>query len=354
MNPRTDLDSLFRLNRSKLKSVFSQHFPDKEGRIAYSEFTQFCKNAQIHPDLVTMLEVQRLLDRLTHAAQTHKSSLSYSQFEHSLKHLAVAAFHSAIPLEDKQRMLLLHIQAPCLLQYHVALTCTLQSGHTSDSEDSPEVANSRNSLGTSIHTAQTKSSVEKKTLKVTLNLTSANIKSPSHSLHTQKYFSMSPDPDLQESLSLLTRQTEGNAPRPELSPPASAHSAHVRVKLAISPRKKTSKVPLFHVTLDKQKIQSSSKEAVLVGCDSLPSPHCEEMATASECPIPPIPQTTKGLGSFPLLEVREKVEELKGKFEGWKEFQPKVIGRPLRTVLRKQREFIEETTANWFPGVSAI
>jgi len=50
-------------------------------------------------------------------------------------------------------------------------------------------------------------------------------------------------------------------------------------------------------------------------------------------------------------EVQGVVGEFRGKFENWKDFRPKVIGRPLRTVLRKQREFIVRTTATWFPGV---
>lgn len=347
MNPRSDLDSLFRLNRSKLRSVFSHHFPDKEGKIAYSEFVQFCKNAQILPDLVTVLEVKRLFERVTQSLQ---SGLSYLQFESTLKQMATTAFHSAIPWEDKQRMILLHIQTPCLQHYQVALTCSHLSDQTSDSEDA--VQNSRNSLGTSVHTAQTKESVGKKTLKVTLNLSNAHLKSPSNHL-SQKYFSMSPDPELQESLRLLTSSTGGNAQKPELPPPANPHSAPVHVKLPISPRPNASKVQLFHVTLDKQKIKSIRKETVLAGYDSRPSFHCEGISAASEESNPSIPQANKALErNFPLAEVKEKIAELQRKLEGWKEFQPKVIGRPLRTVLRKQREFIEETTANWFPGVS--
>ncbi len=56
MNPRSDFDpdSLFELNRHKLKKVFAKHFPDKEGRPRLSDDAGTekgnCETHQRHAD----------------------------------------------------------------------------------------------------------------------------------------------------------------------------------------------------------------------------------------------------------------------------------------------------------------
>jgi hypothetical protein len=380
MNPRSDFDpdSLFELNRHKLKKVFAKHFPDKEGRITFAEFTRFCKSARIHPDLVTMLELKRVIVRLTNATQTSKITLTYAQFEHSLKHIAVATFNSTIPLEDKLRMLLLHIKNPCKQEYQVSLACDSEdsrpASHVSeleDSDDSRVMTNSRNSLATSMRApSHTKSTLEK-TLKVTLDLSSANNKSPMSyaSQARQKYFSTSPGRDRVGSLSSLAKLTPVLAkktPEPGFASPVEVpiDPTFVRVKLPTSPKPKSSAVPLFHISLDKQKRQEThSKETtddpskhtrtLSAGHHLMQSPRFGVGGKANESPIQSFPHANEAAGKgYSLSEIQETVTEFRGKFEKWKEFRPKVIGRPLRTVLRKQREFIVQTTSNWFPGVS--
>lgn len=379
MNPRPDFDpdSLFELNRHKLKKVFSKHFPNKEGRITFSEFTRFCKNSRIHPDLVTMLELKRVIVRLTSATQTSKITLSYAQFEHSLKHIAVATFNSTIPLEDKLRMLLLHIKNPCKQEYQVSLACDSEDSHPSshisdlgDSDDSRVMANSRNSLATSLRApVHTKSALEK-TLKVTLDLSSANGKSPMSyaSQARQKYFSTSPGRERQGSLSSLAKLTPVLAkktPEPGFASPVEVPldsiSTPVRFKLPTSP--KPSAVPLFHISLDKQKRPETRKESsddpskhsrtLSAGHHLMPSPRFGVGGKGSESPFLSFPEPKEAAGkSYSLADIQGTVAEFRGKFESWRDFRPKVIGRPLRTVLRKQRDFIVQTTSEWFPGVS--
>ena len=193
------MDSLFDQNRSRLKKVFAKHFPSKEGKVNYAEFLRFCKNARIHPDLMSMLELKRTVVRLTSIAQTNKIQLSYAQFEHVLKHIAVATFNSTIPLDEKLRMLILHMRNPVKQEYQVSLHCNAidqPPSHSSDLDDSQDAP--------------------REALRVTLNLS----KTP----RTQKFLSISP-----------SRQT----PNPKISSPKNS-----------SPK---NKVPLFHVTLDKQK-----------------------------------------------------------------------------------------------------
>lgn len=375
MNPRSssDPDILFELNRHKLKKVFSKHFPNKEGRITFSEFTRFCKNSRIHPDLVTMLELKRIIARLTSATQTSKITLAYAQFEHSLKHIAVATFNSTIPLEDKLRMLLLHIKNPCKQEYQVSLACDTEdsrpASHLSeleDSDDSRVMTNSRVSLGTSMRAPSSTHLKTTQTLKVTLDL--ANPKSPlSYANHARhKYFSMSPTRERQGSLNALAKLTpvlakkssQAGALSPVEIPIDTPASPFVKVKLPITPSEHATAVPLFHVSLDKHKkregrsteVNDKHSRTLSAGNHLLTSPRFG-VNNAKTGEIVAFPETEVAGKGYSLVGIQGKVMEFTEKFESWKDFAPKVIGRPLRTVLRKQREFIEQTTANWFPGV---
>ena len=274
--------------------------------------------------------------------------------------------------------MILHIKNPCKQEYQVSLACESEDSHHSshvseleDSDDSRILTNSRNSLAASLRApVHTKSALEK-TLKVTLDLSSANNKSPMSyaSQARQKYFSTSPGRERQGSLSSLAKLTPVLAkktPEPGFASPVEvpldSSSALVKVKLPTSPKPKSSAVPLFHITLDKQKRPETRKDSsddpnkhsrtLSAGHHLMQSPRFGVGGKGSESPLPAFAEGNEGVGKgYSVGEVQGVVGEFRGKFENWKDFRPKVIGRPLRTVLRKQREFIVRTTATWFPGV---
>ena len=77
-----------------------------------TEFTKFCKNSRVFPDLLTILELKRICLKVANAGM-----LSYSNFEQILKEIAENAFTEAISLADKLRIFFMHIRNPCKLNY---------------------------------------------------------------------------------------------------------------------------------------------------------------------------------------------------------------------------------------------
>ena len=276
-----DLDSLFELNRSRLKKVFAKHFPSKEGKMSYAEFCKFCKNARIHPDLMSMLELKRTVVRLTSIAQTNKVQLSYAQFEHVLKHIAVATFNSTIPLDEKLRMLILHMKNPIKQEYQVSLHCNSgePASHSSDLEESQEVP--------------------RETLRVTLDLS----KTP----RLQKPLNFSP--------SLST---------PKLDSPK------------VSPR---AKVPLLHVTLDKQKPRQPRNTQLV------DKAHIRTASAGTHA----VQSPRFGTESKPVEVLRDSpTQDLRRALTSLQSALPP--SRPHLDVLQAERQqgFIRATTASWF------
>ena len=76
-----------------------------------------------------MLELKRIIAKLSNTQQISKVTLSYVQFEQAVKHIAVTTFHASVPLSDKLRMLLIHIRNPCKAHYKTSLT--FNSAHNS-------------------------------------------------------------------------------------------------------------------------------------------------------------------------------------------------------------------------------
>ncbi|CAG9319321.1 unnamed protein product [Blepharisma stoltei] len=120
VNPET----LFLSNRPHLKSIFSQHNP-QDNKISFSEFCKFCRNAQIFPDLISMLDIKRVVTRSTQY-QNSRSSLTYQNFELCLKYIAIAAYQG-LSLSDKLCNLFQQISAPCKEAYNAHIILTKQS-----------------------------------------------------------------------------------------------------------------------------------------------------------------------------------------------------------------------------------
>ncbi|CAG9334622.1 unnamed protein product [Blepharisma stoltei] len=114
-----DPEALFVANRSNLKSIFSQHSP-QDNKISFSEFCKFCKHTQIFPDLISMLDIKRVVTRVTQY-QNSRSSLTYQNFEQSLKYIAIAAYHG-LSLTEALRNLFLKIASSSKEIYNVIIT----------------------------------------------------------------------------------------------------------------------------------------------------------------------------------------------------------------------------------------
>ncbi|CAG9325515.1 unnamed protein product [Blepharisma stoltei] len=126
--PQTDADSLFESNKMNLKAIFALHSPH-ENRISLTAFGKFCKNSHIIPDLLSVIDLKRIITRITQN-QNNKSSFTYQNFEQSLKYIAITGFHTSVPLSDKLQMLFLHIRNPCKKAYKVNLSTSLKSRST--------------------------------------------------------------------------------------------------------------------------------------------------------------------------------------------------------------------------------
>jgi len=87
-----------------------------------------------------MLELKRIIAKLSNTQQISKVTLSYVQFEQAVKHIAVTTFHASVPLSDKLRMLLIHIRNPCKAQYKTSLTFNSASNSRQTSPISSEIS----------------------------------------------------------------------------------------------------------------------------------------------------------------------------------------------------------------------
>ena len=103
---------LLTLNRAKFRKIFSRHNPDRDGKISFAEFSKFSKNVKIFPDLVTMLELKRLISFIINPTMSvnSKISLNYTHFEKVLKQLAVNSFSSELSNQDKIKRFLDHVR----------------------------------------------------------------------------------------------------------------------------------------------------------------------------------------------------------------------------------------------------
>jgi hypothetical protein len=72
-----------------------------------AEFMKFSKNSKIFPDLLTMLELKKILAKIS-----PKLLFVYNQFEAVIKELAANSFTEAISLPDKIRIFFMHIRNP--------------------------------------------------------------------------------------------------------------------------------------------------------------------------------------------------------------------------------------------------
>lgn len=113
--------SLLEENRIPLRAVFAKLSPNKEGRIQYSETLKFFKGVHVVPDLVALVELKKLIETVTGLGFTTRSMLNFFQFEQLIREMAVAAFSAAIPVKDKEKMLVLHIKAPMQSNYAIFL-----------------------------------------------------------------------------------------------------------------------------------------------------------------------------------------------------------------------------------------
>jgi len=120
MNPTSkverEADMLIINNRQKLRKIFQLHAPSKQGKISLQEFTKFCKNLKIFPDLISSADLKKLLRNLSVS-----SGISFSSFEQLIKLLSNHSFNTVAPLTEKVRMLLIHIRNPCKMHYQVTL-----------------------------------------------------------------------------------------------------------------------------------------------------------------------------------------------------------------------------------------
>lgn len=87
-----------------------------------------------------MLELKRIIAKLSNTQQISKVTLSYVQFEQAVKHIAVTTFHASVPLSDKLRMLLIHIRNPCKAHYKTSLTFNSASNSRQTSPISSEIS----------------------------------------------------------------------------------------------------------------------------------------------------------------------------------------------------------------------
>jgi hypothetical protein len=87
-----------------------------------------------------MLELNRIIAKLSNTQQISKVTLSYVQFEQAVKHIAVTTFHASVPLSDKLRMLLIHIRNPCKAHYKTSLTFNSASNSRQTSPISSEIS----------------------------------------------------------------------------------------------------------------------------------------------------------------------------------------------------------------------
>ena len=107
-----DNNNLIEINKLKLRKIFSTHDISKTGTMSVNEFTKFCKNSKIFPDLLTILEIKKILKN---SGSTHM--VTYYQFETVIKAIATTAFTEALSLSDKVKILFMHIRNPCKLHY---------------------------------------------------------------------------------------------------------------------------------------------------------------------------------------------------------------------------------------------
>lgn len=65
---------LMEINRTKLKKIFAHHSCLNAMNI--TEFTKFCKNSRVFPDLLTILELKRICLKVANAGM-----MTYQNFE---------------------------------------------------------------------------------------------------------------------------------------------------------------------------------------------------------------------------------------------------------------------------------
>ncbi|CAG9329765.1 unnamed protein product [Blepharisma stoltei] len=112
-----ETDPLLLINRSKLNKIFSRHIPGRDGKISPQEVIKFCKNVRIFPDLIQMIELKKMIRKLCSS-----NKFSYQNFETLFKLIADQAFNTNAPINDKLRMLFIHIRNSCKMHYQVSFT----------------------------------------------------------------------------------------------------------------------------------------------------------------------------------------------------------------------------------------
>jgi hypothetical protein len=113
--------SLLEINRSVLRAAFTQHSPNKEGRIQFAEVLKFSKAVCVVPDLISIADLKKLIATVTGIGFSPRSMVNFFQFEQMVRELAGAAFSSAIPIKDKEKMLVLHIKSPLKSAYSLVI-----------------------------------------------------------------------------------------------------------------------------------------------------------------------------------------------------------------------------------------
>jgi hypothetical protein len=113
--------SLLEINRSVLRAAFAVHSPNKEGRIQFAEVLKFSKAVCVVPDLISLADLKKLIETVTGIGFSPRSMVNFFQFEQMVRELAGTAFSSAIPIKDREKMLVLHIKSPLQSAYSLVI-----------------------------------------------------------------------------------------------------------------------------------------------------------------------------------------------------------------------------------------
>ena len=115
-------DYLLDYNRLHLRKIFQLHAQvQNPPTISYPEIVKLCSNLRIFPDLLTSVELKRIVIKVTskHFTFDSKVNLTYLQFEKFLRAVSEYCFTSNNSEFDRLKLLFIHIRSSCQLHYNV-------------------------------------------------------------------------------------------------------------------------------------------------------------------------------------------------------------------------------------------
>jgi hypothetical protein len=115
-------DYLLDYNRLHLRKIFQLHAqPQNPPTISYPELVKLCSNLRIFPDLLTSVELKRIVIKVTskHFTFDSKVHLTYLQFEKFLRAVSEYCFTTNNSESERLKLLFIHIRGSCQLHYNV-------------------------------------------------------------------------------------------------------------------------------------------------------------------------------------------------------------------------------------------